>query len=198
MPGPNRACHPSEIGSAPRITQSVEIASKSYNAHTIQNWYTVYDFAEDAELRRVAGAFLDLYWATWAEEQIDSVRGGGKTRIYQGPASRTGAGGAVETMVDLYLDRRDDTKVSSTDWVVITSGYRLPELVVGLAQEVEARGSYEVTQRCMGLQEPGLGADTNPPASWVKISPDSQRGPPTTTSCSPRSPPRVGAIDMGW
>ncbi|HAA74467.1 TPA: hypothetical protein DCE37_05020 [Candidatus Latescibacteria bacterium] len=143
--------------------QTVEIASKNYNAHTVQNWYTVYDFAEDDELRRMAGEFLDLYWASWAEEQIDSVRGGGKTRIYQGPASRTGAGGAVDTMVNLYLDRRDDMRVSPTDWVVITSGYRLPELVVRLALEVEERGAYEVTQRCMGLQEPGLEDETNPP-----------------------------------
>lgn len=143
--------------------QTVEIASKSYNAHTIQMWYSVYDFAEDSGLSRMAGEFLDLYWATWAEEQIDCVRGGGKTRIYQGPASRTGGGGAVESMARLYLDARDDVEMSSTDWVVVTSGYRIPELVIRLALEVEARGTYEIRQRCMGLQEPGLGVETNPP-----------------------------------
>jgi len=143
--------------------QSVEIASKSYNAHTIQMWYNAYDFAEDEDLKRVAGQYLDLYWATWAEEQIDGVRGGGKTRIYQGPASLTAAGGAVEEMAGLYLGTRDDEKMGTTDWIVCTSGYDWPELVYQLARDVEGRGAYEVVQRCLGLQEPGWERVPDPP-----------------------------------
>lgn len=143
--------------------QSIEIASKNYNAHTIQNWYTVYDFADDAALKRMAGQYLDLYWATWAEEQIDGVRGGGMTRIYQGPRSRTAAGGEVSEMAGLHLDTRDDDRMSTTDWVVSTSDYRMPEAVMALALDVDGRGCYEVSQRCLGLAEPGWERVPNPP-----------------------------------
>ena len=143
--------------------QSVEIASKSYNAHTIQMWYNVFDFAEDAVLRRMAGDFLDLYWATWAEEQIDGIRGGGKNRIYQGPGSRTAALGGVVDMAALYLGERVDGKINAMDWVVATSGYRMPFEVMRLALEVEARGEYEVVQRCMGLTESGWERKPLPP-----------------------------------
>ncbi len=135
--------------------QSVEIASKSYNAHTIQMWYNLVDFAEDQDLRHLATCFLDLYWVTWAEEQMDGVRGGGKTRIYQGRASRTASGGGVEEMAQLYLSSCLDGKMSSLAWVTTTSSYRMPEEVMALALEVDKRGEYEVIQRCMGLREPG-------------------------------------------
>lgn len=143
--------------------QSVEIASKSYNAHTIQMWYNVFDFAADAVLRRMSGDFIDLYWATWAEEQIDGIRGGGKNRIYQGPGSRTAAGGGVVDMAALYLGDRVDGKINAMDWVVATSGYRMPLEVMRLALDVEARGEYEVVQRCMGLAERGWERTPLPP-----------------------------------
>jgi len=143
--------------------QSVEIASKSYNAHTIQMWYNLCDFAEDPSLRKMAGHYLDLYWATWAEEQIDGVRGGGKTRIYQGPASRSGSGGGIQQMAALYLGNRVDGGLSPMDWVAVTSGYRMPDEVMTLALDVEARGEYEITQRCAGLREPGWERTPQPP-----------------------------------
>lgn len=143
--------------------QSVEIASKNYNAHTIQMWYNVADFAEDEGLREAATSFLDLYWATWSEEQIDGVRGGGKTRIYQGPATKTASDGAIQKMAGLYFDKRVDESMSAQDWIVVTSAYRMPLLVMNLALDVEGRGEYEVTQRCMGLKEPGWERIPNPP-----------------------------------
>jgi hypothetical protein len=143
--------------------QSIEIASKSYNAHTIQMWYNVYDFAEDGALCRMAGDYLDLYWATWGEEQFDGIRGGGKTRIYQGPASRTASGGGVQEMAGLYLGNRIEGRISAMDWVAATSEYRMPIEVMRIALDVEGRGSYEVTQRAMGLREEGWERIPQPP-----------------------------------
>jgi len=147
--------------------QCVEIASKNYNAHTIMNWYNLHDFSEDDELRELAACFLDLYWATWAEEQIDLVRGGGKTRVYQGPASKTGGGGAIARMAAMHLETGSwtwpQTNLQSSDWAVVTSTYQMPNLVKRLALETENRGEYEVIQRCMGLQEPGYKRVPDPP-----------------------------------
>jgi hypothetical protein len=143
--------------------QSVEIASKSYNAHTIQMWHNVYDFAEETALRKMAGEYLDLYWATWAEEQIDGIRGGGKTRIYQARASRTASGGGVREMAELYLGNRVEGGISAMDWVAATSGYRMPVEVMRLALDVDGRGSYEVMQRSMGLREDGWERTPQPP-----------------------------------
>ncbi len=134
---------------------NVEIASKGYNSHTLQMWLNVFDFAEDDTLRNRAQYYLDLYWATWAEEQIECVRGGAKTRIYQGPASRTGAGDSIGSMAKLYLGIEESGALNSIGLTVATSSYRMPLDVMKMALDPEGRGDREITQRCQGLAERG-------------------------------------------
>jgi hypothetical protein len=59
----------------------VEMANEDYNVETLKGVYNCYDFG-DAAMQKLAGNLLDLYWATWAEEQIAGVRGGAKARVY--------------------------------------------------------------------------------------------------------------------
>jgi hypothetical protein len=134
--------------------QCIEIASNVYNGPTIQMWYNLFDFVEDPELRRLAGAFLDLYWASWAEDQIDGIRGGGQTRVYQ-RHSRVRPSGGLAKMASLYFGSRNGDRLSNGEWTVVTSNYCPPELVFHLALDIEGRGEYEATQRNMGLWEPG-------------------------------------------
>lgn len=142
--------------------QCVEIACNVYNGPTLHGWYNVHDLADDADLRRMAGAFLDLYWASWAEDQIDGVRGGGKTRIYPNKALTAERGGAAK-IAALYFGAREPGRLGIGEWVVATSSYKPPEWVYRLAFDVEGRGEYEVVQRCMGLQEPGWNRTPDPP-----------------------------------
>ena len=58
-----------------------EIGSPGYNVRTLVGIYNLYDLSEDADLRQLAGKLLDLWWAAWAQDQIDGVQGGGKARI---------------------------------------------------------------------------------------------------------------------
>ncbi|MCH2664704.1 hypothetical protein MK139_10205 [bacterium] len=134
--------------------QYIEIACATYNGPTIQMWYNLFDFSEDPELGRLAGAFLDLFWMSWAEDQIDGVRGGAKTRIYQRNSRHRDEGGGAK-MASLCFGDRETGRLSNGEWVVVTSGYRPPEMAFALADDVDKRGEYEVTQRYMGLWEPG-------------------------------------------
>jgi hypothetical protein len=146
----------------------LEIASKDYNAHTMEGIYNFLDFSDDATLRKRARQFLDLYWAAWAEEQLDGVRGGGKTRIYQGICSRSSAGDVVRGMAGYYLDspllegpaakyagEPPLSRINPTGWVIATSAYRMPLEVMAFALDLDGRGEYEVTQRPLGLAEEG-------------------------------------------
>jgi hypothetical protein len=134
--------------------QCIEIACATYNGPTLHMWYSLVDFAEDPVLRRLARMFLDLFWMSWAEDQIDGVRGGGKTRVYQRDSRKHNTGGLTK-MAELYFGKQDEDRLSIGQWVVATSRYRLPDIVYRLALDTEGRGSYEVSQRCMGLWEEG-------------------------------------------
>ena len=67
----------------------IEVQSRGYGSHTIKNIYPLYDFSERAETRRLAKNFLDLFWALWAQEQIDGASGGGMSRVYPAGARST-------------------------------------------------------------------------------------------------------------
>jgi hypothetical protein len=60
----------------------VEYFSPTYAQYTLEGIYTYADFSDDGRLRSVARDFLDLWWAEWAQEQVDGVFGGTATRVY--------------------------------------------------------------------------------------------------------------------
>lgn len=129
----------------------VEVASKGYGFQSLKCIHSFYDFADDPTLRRRAGYLLDLFWATWAEEQIDGVRGGGKTRVYQGRNSQFQTGDAIDQLAWYYLGRGKSSPPQGNFFSFITSDYRMPLVVMDMALDTTGRGSYEITQRRMGL-----------------------------------------------
>ena len=58
----------------------VEMASGSYGPRMLMMFLLVHEYAEDSKLKTFAKNIIDLWWATWAEEQINGERGGGKVR----------------------------------------------------------------------------------------------------------------------
>ncbi|MAE61937.1 MAG: hypothetical protein CMJ49_11345 [Planctomycetaceae bacterium] len=128
----------------------IEVGNDGYNAVLLKGFYNVFDFAEDPELRRRVRCLLDVYWATWAELQLDGVRGGGRTRVAQLggdrlPLSQTrmlgwfyfGLGPQPDQLWSGYL-------------AGMTSAYRPPAVVADLACDVEGRGKYAVRGRLLG------------------------------------------------
>lgn len=132
----------------------VEFANDLYGMESLKCLYTLYDFG-DKELHGLAGKFLDLYWATWAQEQIDGVRGGSKARVYQGLNSMRGDT-HFRKLAWYYLGIGAQSVIKENIFTFITSGYRMPDVVMDMALDVAGRGEYEVVQRRVGLSEGGF------------------------------------------
>jgi len=133
----------------------VESANGGYGLMSLKGIYNMYDFAEDAELKALAGKLLDLYWATWGEESIHGVRGGGKSRLYQGLSSRSGSHG-IYPLLWFYAGLGEPTRPSGNFFTPLTSEYRLPLVVLDLMLDTKGRGTYEIRQRRMGLALEGF------------------------------------------
>ena len=132
----------------------IEVQSRGYGIHTIKNIYPLYDFSERAETRRLAKNFLDLFWALWAQEQIDGASGGGMSRVY--PAGARSTYGEAATWAYWYfgLNPSFDRRPYGMDYMCLDSAYRPHPLIGRLAADASARGVYEIEMRPLGWALP--------------------------------------------
>jgi hypothetical protein len=128
----------------------VEIGS-SYNNYTLQGWYNMADFATDPVLKKRMEMLLDLFWADWAIEQIDGVRGGGKHRIYPGRAATQGRFSGGQSLSWFYFGLGVPRSQHPSVMCLATSAYRPPLCVADMALDIVGRGTYEYTSRRPGL-----------------------------------------------
>ncbi len=129
-----------------------EIASPSYAKYSLNTIYNIYDFTDDAELKELADMFLNLYFADWAIEQFEGLRGGSKHRSYKGRESYglTGSAGWFPFGLGLATKHPGFTCAATTTW-------RPDVLVAELALAQRERGTYEITSRRPGLRVEGSG-----------------------------------------
>lgn len=127
----------------------VECAS-GYNKWTLNSWYNLADFARDPVVRQRMRMFLDLYWADWATEQINAVRGGSRHRCYPGNDSTGGSDGGDGPSWYLFGIGRAEIKNPALVCAG-TTFYRPSPVVVDLALDVPARGTYAYVSRRPGL-----------------------------------------------
>lgn len=147
--------------------QALRIASQgllvecnsAYNKYTLGGWYNMADFAEDPELRRRMSMLLDLFWADWAIEQIDGVRGGSRHRCYPGDPSivQSGMDGLAWFPFGLGPARSQHPSAMCA----ATTFWRPSPVVAGLARDAAARGVYEYASRRPGLALPPAAAPRN-------------------------------------
>lgn len=123
----------------------IEMMSPAYNATLLKGIFNFFDFAEDPELRRRTGHFLDLYFAYWGQEQIDGVAGGGKARIYSDVAPRSLGLGY------LFFGAGTPPALNCELLTALTTTWRPALVVVDLVCDRPGRGTYEVIQRPLGL-----------------------------------------------
>ena len=137
-----------------RKSPCIEMMSDVYNATLIKGFYNFYDFG-DPQVRRSAGQLLDLYFAYWAQEQIDGVQGGGRSRIYfyKGLSQDRSHGNAP--LAWFYFGIGQPPVVHGHDVNAALSDYRPPAVVADIALDVTGRGRYEVRQRPQGLGKQG-------------------------------------------
>jgi len=129
----------------------VEI-SPIYGKYFLPELMNIGDLAEDPVLRKKVHMLLTVVFADWAVDQVGGIRGGGKTRSYQGGYSRRGLSDSWNLMVRTFLDTASDWERSSDgnythnyNLVLGTSSYRMPDVVMDLASSAEARGEYVYT-----------------------------------------------------
>ena len=141
-----------------RRGMTIEVDSPSYAVATLGAAYRIHALADDPGLRRRAAAYVTLFWALWAEQQIDGVGGGAKTRCYPDSARR---GTDFLRRAAWYALGLGDPRFAHAGMLpIVTSDLKLPDLVYDLAHDVDGRGAYEIVQRRVGLAEPG---HTRPP-----------------------------------
>ncbi|MBT5832150.1 MAG: hypothetical protein HOH77_18330 [Candidatus Latescibacteria bacterium] len=134
----------------------IEMQNDGYNGILLKGLYNVYDFSQDEILKTQVRQLMDLYWAYWAQEQIDGVIGGGRTRIYQGGGSLASSGRHVQLLAYLYFGLCDPVKIFSPILSAAFSDYHPPAIVTNLALDVSGRGTYEIHQRPLGLVKTGF------------------------------------------
>lgn len=122
----------------------VEVDSPTYGKWFLPELVNMYEFADDAELRRKMEMLLHLTWADWAVDQLGGMRGGGKTRSYQGRYSQSGQANSWRAMGLILTGRGDwfDFRGGQANYVLGTTSYRLPDVVIDLALSDTRRGEY--------------------------------------------------------
>jgi autotransporter-associated beta strand protein len=128
----------------------VEFSNNGYNPVTIKCVYNLVDYAEDAELRELARKWLDLFWITWAQEQIKGVKGGGMARIYQGGQSMTGWDNPLSDIFWCYTGMGKTPTPVNNVLTYLASSYRPAAVMLDLATDIEGRGAYTNIERKMG------------------------------------------------
>jgi hypothetical protein len=123
-----------------------EVASPGYAKYSLNTLYNIYDFAEDEELKNLADMFLNLYFADWAIEQFDGLRGGSKHRSYTGVNSYGLSANEGWFPFGLGTSTKHPGYTSA-----VTTTWRPNVLVAELALAQEDRGTYEITSRRPGL-----------------------------------------------
>jgi len=131
----------------------IEINSPSYATATLKSMYNFYDFSKDPVLKKRAGQLIDLYWALWAQEQLDAVEGGAKARCYAASALR--GGGFMQSLAWYLIGEGNPEFVHSSMLPFVTSTWTVPDIVLQIAANTRTRGTYEIRQRRMGLAVKG-------------------------------------------
>ena len=132
----------------------VEFSNNHYNTVTLKGIYNFVDFAEDPELRELSRKWLDLFWTTWGQEQIDGVKGGGMARIYQGGLgkniSMTGWDNPLSDIFWCYTGLGKTPTPVNNVLTYLASSYRPSAVGVDIATDREGRSTFTSIERKMG------------------------------------------------
>ncbi len=133
---------------------TVELESPSYASTTLSAVYWLYELTDDPVLKQRANDYITLYWALWAQQQINGVSGGAKARCY--PSSAKNGESFVSRAAWYALGIGSPEFVHLEMLPFVTSSWKMPEVVMDLALDVKGRGTYDVNERRPGLAQPGV------------------------------------------
>lgn len=150
--------------------QFVEAGSPSYQGDSVSALFNVRDFAEDPLLRKKADMYLDLTFASMAEETLLTTRGGPKSRVKVGHEYD---GGFSDRGYDLLFNAPGRTFEPLGVGALSTSNYYPPPAIVTLAKDTTGRGTYSFMKRWPGPVADGGGKRTGDPDGvlWRRLDP---------------------------
>ncbi len=168
----------------------VECASSIYGKYSIPELVNLADFADDAVVQRKMTMLLDVLWADWAVEQLDGVRGGGKSRVYQGKYSQFGDRDSYGQMAHVLLgngswtEGRHGHTNSGFVYCLATTRYRLPEIVRTLTDPDQRESYAYVSRRPAKMTGIAKLPDYLPHPCWYVLDPEDTRA-VRYTYCTP-------------
>lgn len=161
-----------------------------YGKYTLPELVNLCDLSADPLLRARMEKLLHLIWADWAVGQINGVRGGGRLRIYQGdpamPARQRQWGSGDSWLImsrfllesGTWLNPRSfhPDPIIGFPWVLATTRYRLPDVIMDLATDVAGRGEYTYVSRRVAKQQRMPASDVPVTSSpWYALDADDPR-----------------------
>lgn len=120
----------------------VEI-SPTYGKWFVGELVNMFDFAQDPVVKQRMEMLLHLTWADWAVDQLNGVRGGGKTRCYQGQYSQRSDSDSWDRMARALFGLEPwhwNSHGGLSTLALLTSRYELPDVVYDIALD---KGDFE-------------------------------------------------------
>jgi len=136
----------------------VEVGSPTYHGYLVDAILNIYNFAEDPILRKKAGMVLDLDFADYAQQKLNNIWGGAKSRSYP-MDSYDGYDDPMTNFGNLLFGRYPVRPKNILG--LATSGYQPPPVVQSLATNRFARGSFAYVTRRPGVGNPGWDSNKN-------------------------------------
>lgn len=140
----------------------VEVGS-GYEEDTLAAILGIYDFSDDALLRKKAEMYLNLSYASMAEEMLLNSRGSSKSR-YKNEAPYVGIGNRVYNILFNSPGGIFNDRVATAN---LTSTYFPSPVVQALATDVQNRGVYSFKKRT-----PGPATRKNVPVGTTLLDPE--------------------------
>ncbi|MEM7680996.1 MAG: dockerin type I domain-containing protein [Planctomycetota bacterium] len=135
--------------------QSVEVGSPVYQPTYMRPLLHVAEYAEDDRLKEISREYIDLHYADLAQETIEGIRGGAKSRSIKNRSltadterSRQYIYSFIGTPDTGLADLPTGPQLQRMMGAAMTTDYRVPQAIADMMLDDEARGSYTyVTNR---------------------------------------------------
>ena len=125
----------------------MEVGAPIYSGYTIEAILDIFDFADDPVLRAKARMILDLEFADVAQQSLNGVFAGAKSRSYP-VDSVDGSIDNLTSLSDLLYGFSPTVRADNHVLALATSGYEPPPVVETLATGHAALGSFtDITRR---------------------------------------------------
>jgi hypothetical protein len=138
----------------------VETGAPTYHGYTVDAILNIYNFSDDPALRLKAGMLLDLDFADFAQQELNNVWGGAKSRSYP-PSSYDGVDDDMTLMATLLFGPTQKLRGDNHVLMLASSGYYPPPVVTAMVADRAGMGSYSYVTRRPGVGPSGFDENHN-------------------------------------